>query len=131
MKIDYFSEGGIKTDRSDLFASITCLNPILNGGIAPYFCSFDPWEDRFKCPVTDNGRLVDSWFVKGCKAFSIASNLLVPGHSQNYEPEHIKYKIKTTLKNEIVYQIRVQSSIFFDFNIENLGHNRREGESLA
>ncbi len=81
MKIDYFAEGVTKEDQSDLFASITCLNPILNGSIAPYFCSFDPWEDRFKCPDTDNGRLVDSWFVKGCKAFSIASNLLVPGHS--------------------------------------------------
>lgn len=34
------------------------------------------------------------------------------------------------IDGDIVYELAMQKSFFFDFNIENLGHNKRESESL-
>jgi len=42
MKIDYFNDGSRPiVDRSDWFASITCLSGVLNGALTPYGLGID------------------------------------------------------------------------------------------
>jgi hypothetical protein len=53
-----------------MIASITCLNPILNGGIATYMFDWNYDQERFVSPK-DGGTLRDMWFVEGCKLFAI------------------------------------------------------------
>ena len=101
LKVDYFNEGtgGRGTDlidKSDWIASLTCLNPILNGGIASYFFSFDFEKNKFLNPDTEGGTFRDTWFVKGCKAFSIAYNMLSPWVDHNENREIVDHQIKTS-----------------------------------
>ena len=74
LKIDYFNQSGFKAhpiDNSDWIASVTCLNPSLNGGIASYFVNFDYYKNKILHPETENGSFFGSWFVNGCKAYSV------------------------------------------------------------
>lgn len=133
MKIDFFSHpASDKTDKSDWIASLTCLNPVLNGGIATYMTGYSYDQDRFVSPK-NGGSFRDAWFVEGCKVFAVLQNLSVPGQTLNKPPENIKRVIiggSNSDKREIVYEFGMQPYLFFDFNNENIGHNRREGESV-
>ena len=55
-----------------------------------------------------------------------------PSHTQNKQREVIKNIIvsKESGKKEIVYELGMQPWFFFDFNIENIGHNKRMNESV-
>lgn len=49
------------------------------------------------------------------------------------QPREVIKKVITSSKddnNEIVYELGMQKNFFFDFNIENIGHNRRDHESI-
>jgi hypothetical protein len=51
LKIDYFNDGkSPKIDKSDWIASITGINPILNGGIATYMFDFNLDQEKFVGP---------------------------------------------------------------------------------
>jgi hypothetical protein len=49
MKIDYFNDGSLsaKRDKSNWIASVTNVNPILNGGIASYMFNYSYDKDKF------------------------------------------------------------------------------------
>ncbi len=88
-------------------------------------------KDRF-ISSKEGGTFVDTWFTDGCKAFSIISNLIAPGQTQNSSRQVIKRVLTSSEhgKKEIVYEMGMQPWFFFDFNIENPGHNRRPDESI-
>lgn len=77
MKIDYFNLEGNKNDKSDWFASITSINPVLNGGIATYMFNYSYEKQKF-LTKEEGGRIDDVAFVEGCKVVSIIQNLIKP-----------------------------------------------------
>ena len=130
MKIDYFNDGATpKSDKSAWFASITGLNPILNGGPPSYMFDWNIDKDRF---VGKGGSFRDHWFTLGCQIFAIVVNLLAPNQTQNAPREVIKSVIRSQKDpQEVVYDMGVQPWFFFDFNIESCGNNRRPTESIC
>ena len=107
LSIDYFAAAGDKkVDKREWVASITCLNPILNGCIPTYMFDWNVDKDKF-VSAREGGTLRDVWFTEGCKIFSIVVNLLAPGMTQNARREVIK-EVMTSSKghqNEIVYDL--------------------------
>ena len=83
MKIDYFNDEEIKIDKSDWFASITNINPVLNGGIATYMFNYCYDKQKF-ISKAENGGFKDFAFVEGCKVVSIIQNLKNSNHTLNY-----------------------------------------------
>lgn len=70
MKIDYFKEGEDAEDKSDWIASITSINPILNGDLPTYFLGFCYDKNKF-ISAKEGGTLKDKLFIEGCKVFVI------------------------------------------------------------
>ena len=93
-------------------ASVTCLNPVLNGGLASYMCFFDIEKSKFPHPKQDNGGFFDAIFARACKGYSLASNLL--GTSSNAPREIIDYRLRDFSsgdRKELIYTLKTQKYI--------------------
>lgn len=84
MQIDYFSannpdcsrctEEGPNTDKSDWIASLTCVNSMFNGNVAPYSYGMCNDKHKFKKGSGAFHRIVPEL----AKYLSIAMNVAVP-----------------------------------------------------
>lgn len=108
MKNDYFKTGNEPiVDKSNWFASVNMINPILNGGIATYMFDFNYEQERFVGPK-EGGKLRDMWFITGCKIFSIVNNLVVKDQTLNKQRENVKKVLRSVKhgdKEEMVWEM--------------------------
>eukprot|EP00350_Pseudokeronopsis_sp_OXSARD2_P014000 CAMPEP_0170543442 /NCGR_PEP_ID=MMETSP0211-20121228/2554_1 /TAXON_ID=311385 /ORGANISM="Pseudokeronopsis sp., Strain OXSARD2" /LENGTH=234 /DNA_ID=CAMNT_0010846815 /DNA_START=501 /DNA_END=1205 /DNA_ORIENTATION=- len=112
-----------QVDRSDWIASITCLNPGLNGSVGTYFFGIDEFTHKFEKDML-KGRI----FPEGFKHYSMMQNMMTTNGSMNRQCEQIK---KNYMKGEskITELSRQYSNVWFEFNVETYGFNRRPGEA--
>lgn len=132
LRIDYFNDGSTpKVDKSDFIASLTCINPILNGDLAPYLLGVNIDKDKY-IPAQEGGTFKDRWFVGVCKTFTVIQNLLSQNQTMNVKREVIKrvFTSSKAEKDEVLYELGMQPYILFDFNSEVHGFNKRKSETI-
>eukprot|EP00347_Sterkiella_histriomuscorum_P013798 403363324 len=109
-------------DTSNFIASITCLNPVLNGSLGGYASGYQEENRLFK-----KGK--DDLVPQAMKFAILIQNIFSKNQTLNQPQEVIKHELK--MDGEIVYELDYQkTNLMYDFQCEIYGLNRKHNETV-